>query len=259
MTVRDTPWTPGTPCWIDLMTPDQEAARAFYSALFGWQIDVGPEETGYYGMASIEGRSVAGIGGMMGMDHPPVWNTYLATADADATSKAVEQAGGSVIAPAMDVMEFGRMAFAQLPSGGVFSYWQAGTHNGVALANEPGSLSWNEFMTRDYPGAMDFYAAVFGYTYTDLGGGEFNYSTIEVDGNTVGGIGELPAEVPAEVPPHWRVYFAVDDCDAAVAKLSELGGAVHRPPQDMPYGRHADVADPQGAMFSLIKPATPEG
>lgn len=258
MTTRDTAWSPGTPCWVDLMTPDQEAARAFYGALFGWQIDVGPEETGYYGMASVDGRNVAGIGGMMGMDHPPVWNTYLATADADATSKAVEAAGGSVVAPAMDVMDFGRMAFAQVPSGGVFGYWQAGTHTGVGLANEPNSLSWNEFMTRDYAGAKDFYAQVFGYTYTDMSGDGFEYSMIEVDGNTVGGIGGLPAEVPAHVPPHWRIYFAVDDCDAAAAKVTELGGAVHSPPRDMPYGRHADVADPQGAMFSLIKPATPE-
>jgi predicted enzyme related to lactoylglutathione lyase len=255
MTVRDTPWAPGTPCWVDLMTTDQEAARAFYSSLFGWKIDVGPEETGYYGMASVDGRNVAGLGGMMGMDHPPVWNTYLATADADATSKAVEEAGGTVVAPAMDVMEFGRMAFAQVPGGGVFGYWQSGEHKGVALANEPGSLTWNEFMTRDYVGARDFYAKVFGHTYTDMSAEGFTYATIELDGNTVGGIGELPAEVPQHVPPHWRAYFAVDDCDAAVAKVTELGGSVQRPPSDSPYGRMADVADPQGAMFSVIKNA----
>jgi hypothetical protein len=259
MTTRDTAWPPGTPCWIDLMTPDQPAARDFYSALLGWQIDIGPEETGFYGTALVDGRRVAGIGGMMGMDHPPVWNTYLATADADATSKAVEDAGGTVVAPAMDVMDFGRMAFAQAPGGGVFGYWQAGTHLGVALANEPGSLTWNEFMTRDYAGAKDFYAQVFGYTYTEIGGGDFNYAMVELDGETVGGIGDLPAEVPAHVPPHWRVYFAVDDCDASVAKVTELGGSVLRPAQDMPYGRHADVADPQGAMFAVIKPAAAGG
>ena len=112
-------------------------------------------------------------------------------------------------------------------------------------------------MCRDYEQAKQFYAAVFGYTYTEIGEGGFQYATIELDGNTVGGIGGLPAEVPGHVPPHWRVYFAVDDCDAAVQQVSDLGGAVQRPPQDMPYGRHADVADPQGAMFSVIKPATP--
>lgn len=256
MTVRDTPWDPGTPCWVDLMTTDQAAAHEFYAELFGWHVEVGGEETGGYAMARIDGRSVAGIGGMMGMDHPPVWSTYLATADADATSQAVESSGGTVLSPAMDVMEFGRMAFAQVPGGGAFGYWQAGTHTGFGVANDPNSVTWNEFMTRDLPAATQFYAAVFGYTYTDMGGG-MNYSTIEVGGNTVGGIGLLPAEVPEQVPPHWRVYFAVEDADAAVEKVTSLGGSVLRPPMDMPYGRHADVADPQGATFAVIKPASP--
>jgi predicted enzyme related to lactoylglutathione lyase len=257
MTIRETPWPPGTPCWVELMTTDQAAGREFYAALFGWQIDVGGEETGEYGMASVDRHSVAGIGGMMGMEHPPVWNTYLATADVDATCKAAEAAGATIVAPPMDVMDFGRMAHVQAPGGGVFGTWQAGTHLGLELANEPGSVTWNEFMTRDYERGKKFYADVFGYTYTDMGGGAFEYSTIEVDGNTVGGIGTLPSEVPAQVPPHWRVYFAVDDCDASVAKVTQLGGSVLRPPMDMPYGRHADVADPQGAMFSVIKPAAP--
>ena len=112
-------------------------------------------------------------------------------------------------------------------------------------------------MGRDYDGSKAFFAAVFGYTSTEMGDDNFQYAGIEVDGNTVGGIGTLPPEVPAQIPPHWRVYFAVDDCDATFARVTELGGAVLRPPMDMPYGRHADVADPQGAMFSVIKNATP--
>ena len=251
MTVRDTPWAPGTPCWVELMTTDQAAACDFYRALFGWEIEIGGEESGGYGMAALGGRSVAGLGGMMGMDHPPVWNTYLATADVEATTKAVEAAGGTVIAPPMDVMDFGRMAVAQLPSGGVFSCWQALSHIGVGLANEPGSLTWNEFMTRDYAGAKDFYAQVFGYEYAEIGSADFHYSEIKVEGNTVAGIGDLPADVPAQVPPHWRVYFAVADCDATLARATELGGRVVRPAEDTPFGRLADLADPQGAMFSI--------
>jgi predicted enzyme related to lactoylglutathione lyase len=241
------------------MTTDQPAAREFYAGLFGWDIEVGGEETGHYGMASVGGRNVAGIGGMMGMEHPPVWNTYLATPDVDGTCKSAESAGGSVLGPPMDVMEFGRMAFVQAPGGGVFGLWQAGTHLGATLANEPGSFTWNEFMTRDYEGAKEFYAQVFGYTYTDMGGDAFQYSTIEVDGATVGGIGRLPDEVPEHVPPHWRVYFAVADADAAVERVRGLGGGVTRPPADSPYGRLADVADPQGAMFTVIASATPGG
>jgi len=240
------------------MTPDQPAAREFYAALFDWQVDVGPEETGHYGMASLRGHSVAGIGGMMGMEHPPVWNTYLATEDVDASCKQAEAAGGTIVAPAMDVMEFGRMAFVQLPGGGVFGLWQAGTHNGCGLANEPGAYSWNEFMTRDYAGGKAFYGSVFGYTFTEVGGDDFQYSMVELDGRAVAGLGVLPDEVPAHVPPHWRVYFEVEDPDATAARAIELGGSVLRPPGDSPYGRHGDLADPQGAMFSVIRSATPE-
>lgn len=257
MVTRDIPWPDGTPCWLDLMTHDAAAARSFYGALFGWDIEVGGEETGFYGMCTVGGRQVGGIGQLQ-MEHPPVWTTYLATSDVDATVKEIGAAGGTVVQEPMDVFDFGRMAVAQDPTGGTFGLWQAGTHIGMAVANEPNTPTWNEFMTRDYPRAREFFTTVFGWTYTVLSEGDFEYSTFEVDGNTAGGIGALPAEVPQEVPAHWRAYFAVDDADTAVARASALGGSVLRPPEDMPYGRHADLADPQGATFCVIKPATPE-
>jgi uncharacterized protein len=257
MTTRDKPWPDGTPCWIDLMTSDVEAGRAFYGELFGWQFEVGGEETGFYALALLGGENVAGIGPLQ-MDHPPVWSTYLATGDAEASTDAAVRAGGTLLAPTMDVMDFGRMAFIQDPTSGTFGLWQAGTHIGTGRVNETGTLLWNELLTRDYAGSKDFYAAIFGYTYTEIGGDGMQYSTIEVEGNTVGGLGTLPTDVPAQVPPHWRVYFAVDDADANVEKAVALGGSVVRPAMDMPYGRHADLADPQGAMFSIIKPVPPE-
>lgn len=258
MTERDTAWPAGTPCWVDLMTTDLQAAQEFYAPLFGWQLAVGPPETGGYTVADVGGRAVAGLGAMQGgMEHPPVWTTYLATEDAAATAQAITAAGGQVLMEPMDVMHLGVMVVAQDPTGATFGVWQAKARTGVELANETGSLTWNELMTRDYAAAKDFYAAVFGYTYTEMGAGGFDYSTAEVDGTTIGGIGGLPAEVPPEVPAHWRVYFAVDDADATLEAVTQAGGSVLSPATDMPYGRHADVADPQGAAFSIIKPATP--
>lgn len=239
------------------MTTDAASARLFYEELFGWHMEVGGEDTGFYALASLDGRNAAGIGEMQ-MEHPPVWTTYLASADAEATMDAVARAGGTILQPPMDVMEYGRMAVIQDPTGGAVGIWQAKQHIGTAVVNEPGALVWNEFMTRDYGAATEFFTAVFSYTYTDMGADGFQYATIEVDGNTVGGIGTLPADLPAEVPPHWRAYFAVDDADESVDRVVKLGGTVIRPPADMPYGRHADVADVQGAMFSVIKPASPE-
>jgi uncharacterized protein len=256
MTLRDNPWPVGTPCWVDLMTSDVGAALSFYGDLFGWQLTVGGPETGGYAMAELGGRAVAGIGPIpQGQQFPPSWTTYLAVTDAAATAGTVTAAGGTVLTPAFDVLDAGTMAVVQDPTGGVFGLWQAGRHFGAAVANEPNTLTWNELVTRDYQVAKDFYAAVFGYTYTEIGDENFQYCTIEVEGNTVGGLGGLPAEVPAEVPAHWRLYFAVDDADAAISKAVELGGSVLRPAEDMPYGRWGDVADAQGATFSLLKPA----
>ena len=162
MTVRDTPWPPGTPCWVDLMTTDPAAARSFYADLFGWDIEVGGEETGGYATATVGGRRVAGIGGLLGMKHPPVWSTYLATENLDATLAATSAAGGAVAVPAMDVLDLGRMAFGQVQGGGVFGCWEAGSHSGVQLANVSNALTWNEFMGRDYAATKAFYASVFG-------------------------------------------------------------------------------------------------
>lgn len=251
MVNRDTPWPDGTPCWVDLMTTDATAARQFYGGMFGWDISVGGEETGYYGMATLGGRNVAGIGQMAG-GNPPAWTTYLAIGDADATAAAITTAGGTVLQQPFDVLDVGRMLVAGDPTGAVFGVWQAKSHNGFQIANESNAVTWNEVLTRDRKAAEEFYAAVFGYTYTSFGEG---YSMFEVNGNTAGGIGEFPADAPPEAPSHWRAYFAVDDADAAVARVVELGGSVVRQPQDMPYGRHADVSDPQGAYFAVIAPA----
>jgi predicted enzyme related to lactoylglutathione lyase len=253
MVTRDTPWPDGTPCWVDIMTTDSAGAREFYGTLFGWDIEVGPPETGGYGMASARGRHVAGIGQLEGLENPPAWTTYLATSDVAATCAAIEAAGGTILAPPMQVMEHGSMAVVFDSAGAVFGLWQADQHTGVTLANEPNSLVWNELMTRDYEAAKAFYGSVFGWTFTDIGDAGFQYATVELNGVTVGGLGALPAEVPAEVPAHWRAYFAVANTDAALAQVEALGGSVRSAAQDTPYGRQADVADPQGALFAVLQ------
>jgi hypothetical protein len=258
MAERDTVWPPGTPCWADLMTTDLPAARLFYEGAFAWHFGESPAEAGGYLNAQLNDRSVAGLGPLpegMSVDVPS-WTTYLATTDARATADQIAAAGGTVFSPPMDVMGLGVMALATDPTGGTFGLWEGHLHTGFQLSNQAGVDAWNELMTHDYEAAKDFYATVFGYTYTEIGGGDFKYSTAEVGGQTVGGIGLMP-DGSDEVPAHWRLYFAVDDADASVNEIVRLGGSVISPPQDMPYGRHADVADGQGAVFAVIKPAMP--
>lgn len=251
MTTRDTPWPAGTPCWVDLGADDPAKARAFYSALFGWDIEVTGPETGEYGLASVGGKQVAGVGGKQSPDQPTVWTTYIASTDADATVDKAKSAGGQVFMEPMDVMDVGRMAIVADPGGAVFGIWQAGSHTGFQVANEAGSVTWNENFSRDFEGNKAFYGAVFGYTFGDMSNEQMSYATIDIDGRPAGGIGGMEM-FPAEVPAHWNLYFAVEDTDETVAKATELGGKVINPPMDTPFGRQATLTDDQGAPFSII-------
>jgi predicted enzyme related to lactoylglutathione lyase len=252
MTVRDTPWPDGTPCWADLGSPDMAKAREFYSDVFSWTVPPGGLETSGYSVAELKSRGVAGVGPKMGPpEAPTMWMTYLATSDADATAAKIKSAGGQLVMEAMDVMDVGRMAVAMDPAGAVFGLWQAGAFPGAQIVNEPGAMRWNEQMSWDFEGSSAFYAAVFGYDYGDASSG-LSYATFKVDGRDVGGIGGLHAGVPADTPAGWRVYFGAADTDASVARVLANGGSVIREPVDHPYGRMSTVADDQGAVFSLL-------
>lgn len=256
MSIRETPWPAGTPSWADLMTTDREASWAFYSRVLGWEIADSGEEMGHYGMASVDGKMVAGIGTAPDPSQapPPAWTTYLATDDLDKTVEAVQTAGGMIAVPPMQVGGAGRMAVAADPTGAFFGVWQAQGFIGCERVNEPGAMVWNQVMTRDAARAREFYAEVFGYTYTAMEG-DAEYHTIDGagPGNTVGGVGAMDASFPAEVPAHWDTYFLVTDADAVVAATTAAGGSITVPAFDTPVGRMAALADPQGAVFWIMQ------
>jgi predicted enzyme related to lactoylglutathione lyase len=242
----------GVPSWIDIGSPDPQGTAEFYGALFGWEAPEGPPENGGYRVAMVGDRAVAGIGPQQNPG-PPVWATYIAVENADEVVAKVLAAGGRVLAPAMDVLDVGRMAVCSDPQGAVFSLWQAGTHPGAQLVNEPGTWSWSELLTTDVEAAKSFYGEVFGWTANTAGAGPTGeYTEWQVGGRSVGGMMMKPPMMPAEVPPHWAVYFAVADTDTAVARILELGGSVLMPPMDIEPGRFATVADPFGAVFNVI-------
>ncbi len=251
-----TSYEPGTPCWIDLSTPDQDAAAEFYGALFGWSVeaDENAEETGGYRVAMLREKGIGGVMKTMEEGQPPAWSTYIAVADADATVAKAKEAGGEVMFEPMDVLDYGRMAFIVDPTGAVLGLWQPGKNIGAGLVNEPGALSWNELNSRDLEAAKRFYGAVFGWAFDDEHRGEGpGYTTILLDGNPVGGMLDLAAaEVPDEVPAHWQVYFATEDADAAVETTKQGGGGVMVEPFDTPVGRIAIVHDPFGASFGVV-------
>jgi predicted enzyme related to lactoylglutathione lyase len=249
----------GTPSWVELVTPDQSAARAFYAGLFGWDYDDNDMgEMGHYFIATYDGSELGGVSAQQpGMEgHPAYWGVYLAVDDVDATTAKVEAAGGTVEAGPFDVGDAGRMAAIQDPTGARVGLWQAGRTTGTQRANEPNTPTWNECVTGDVAAATRFYAEVLGMGSEPMDMGEAGSYTVlsDVNGRQVGGSMDL-GMLPEGTPPHWNVYFNVEDVDASVAKVTELGGASVAPAMDVPgVARMAMVAAPQGATFWVMAP-----
>ena len=247
-----TSYVPGTPSWVDLASPDLAASAAFYSSLFGWDaVDQG-EQAGNYHMMEKGGVPVAGAGPIMMEGQPPAWLTYVSVTDADASIAKVKAAGGTVFVEPMDVLDVGRMAVFADPSGAAAAVWQPRLHIGAGLVNEPGALAWNELSTRDLPAATAFYTEVFGWEAEPADMGGIDYTTWMLEGEQIGGMMAMPADVPAEVPSYWLAYFGTADCDATVAAATAAGAALIAGPIDIPPGRFAVLADPAGAMFGVI-------
>ncbi|WAS97036.1 VOC family protein [Nannocystis punicea] len=255
MTQR-TGYPDGAPCWADLNATDFDGARRFYSGLFGWAFDEPVAEFGHYTTARLGGRSVVGMAPKMPgqQDMPTVWSVYLKTSDADATVRRIEDGGGKVLVPPMEIPGQGRMAFAFDSAGAAFGLWEPASHTGAQAFDEPGAMCWHEVNSREGTKADAFYRGLFGYEQQQMGDGEkFDYVVYNLEGKAVGGRMQMTAEW-GDIPPHWMVYFRVADTDTSAARLTELGGKILHGPFDSPHGRIAVVSDPWGAIFSLVGP-----
>lgn len=259
MSPTRTEYPQGVPSWVDLGTPDVSKAVEFYGPLFGWTLEDtdDPEAFGGYRNFLVGEDRVAGVGPLMVEGQPPAWSVYLAADDAQAVAAAVKEAGGNVVQEPMQVGDFGAMALFTDPTGAFFGVWQAGSHPGAERVNEHGANTWNECMTRNPDAAKEFYAAVFGYTYSEMpaeAAPEGGYSMFEVDGAVSGGIAAIGEQHPPDVPAHWFTTFGHDDPDAAATQVAKLGGTVLAEPFDVPgVGRMAIVTDPWGAAFAVAR------
>lgn len=251
MPTRDTAWPNGTPCWIDYGAADLDAAKAFYTDVLGWTYTGGEPEYGGYLTCETRGLAAAGMAPQMDPADPPRWTTYFATDDADGAAGRISGAGGTLVVQPMDVGPMGRMAIALDPQGNPFGLWQAATHTGVRIYNEPGALVWNDAAVEDQAGAQAFYGAVFGFQFDPVEGTP-GYVTFGTAGRPLGGLG---AHQPG-MPQGWTTCFSVTSTDAAVAAAEKGGGKVATAPQDTPYGRWAVVEDPWGAAFSVMQELT---
>jgi predicted enzyme related to lactoylglutathione lyase len=247
---------PGRFCWPELVTIDPEAAKRFYTEVFGWTAEDtpgGPSMT--YTMLKLRGKEVGGLYArserQRGM--PPHWETYVAVASADEAAAKVRSLGGTVLLAPFDVMEAGRMAVLQDPTGAVLGVWQAKKSIGARLVDEPGTMCWCELATTEPKKAGAFYAGLFGWTLKPSGDG---YTELVRAGVSIGGMMEIGPD-GGEVPPHWLTYFSVADCDAITEAAQELGARARIPPKDIPnVGRFAVLIDPQGAQFAIVQLVT---
>jgi len=250
---------PGMFCWVELATSDAEAAKKFYTSFFGWSVKDNATDVGVYSMLQKNGKDAGALYQMgpqqQGM--PPHWGSYVCVESADETAAKAKELGGTVMMEPFDVMEHGRMAVIQDPTGAVFSLWQPKSHIGARVVSEPGAFCWNELYTTDPKRAGDFYSDLFGWNgeKIPISSGEYTIFT-----SGTGGMASGMMAIPREwggMPPNWLVYFAVDDCEGSVEKAKSLGASVTVPPMDVPnVGRMAILADPQGAAFAVIKLAS---
>ena len=254
---KRTEYAHGEFCWVDMMAHDLNQATEFYGTLLGWKAVPQDTQGGPpYTIFQVDGDDVTGLGEMndemRSQNIPPMWNNYINVEDVDATAAKVSELGGTVTMPPMQVVDAGRMAFIQDPSGANVAIWQKQNHFGAKRVNEPGCFSWNELATRDAKAASGFFSQLLGWEFEKAPDSPTEYYMITNQGSQNGGM-VIMDDAWAEVPPHWVPYFTVNDTDGTIEKLQRLGGQVRVPPVDIPVGRFAVVADNQGATFSIIK------
>ena len=243
----------GGVCWLDLWTSDVEGSRQFYRDLFDWTPEEPSEEFGGYWMFQRDGVPVAGAMGDMGeMKADNTWKIYLSTSDINETLAQGEHHGAHFHMPPMPVADLGIQTVLSDANGAVLGAWQPLSFPGFMTTDEHGTPCWFELNARDYAGAVDFYTSVFKLSaavWADSD--EFRYTTLVSHGKEVAGILDASSRLAPSDAAHWVVYWQVDDVDATLSRLRELGGTVHEGPLDSPFGRIATVADPAGAVFKL--------
>lgn len=247
MPTRSTNWPNGTPNWVDACFDDIKAAKNFYGKLFGWDIEFDADEQ--YGMCLKNGHPAAAIAPNVSDEFLGTWVTFFATDDVVGTSERVVAAGGTVVFEPMDIPETGRTVCFRDPEGALFGVWDGTGRVGFEIYNEPGSVGWNDLMTRDLARAQEFYGHVFGFTYEPMGEGYVTFKCPS-DGQAVGGM-HLANELPADAGASWLVHFVVADRDAGISLVEELDGEVLMS-FDTPFGPEAVVRGPGGEVFNII-------
>lgn len=251
---------PGSFCWVELGTTDQQAAKQFYGHLFGWtanDMPMGPDE--FYTMFKLNARDVAAAyklrPGQLQMNVPPHWMLYIAVADVDTAAKRAADLGGTVIVAPFDVFTAGRMTVVQDPTGAIFSMWEAREHKGIQVQQEEGAFCWADLLTKDRDRAAEFYSALFGWTIEKEDESQHHYYHVKNGEEYIGGMPAPDQQLPGTTP-HWSVYFQTANCEQQTAQAQSLGAkTLVANVKHENVGTLSIVLDPQGATFCLFQSA----
>ena len=251
----------GSFVWYELMTPDPAAAKRFYDAVVGWNIE--PRPSGDLDYRMIRRSDGGNAGGVLELSDEmrangarPIWLGYIGVSDVDAAVAALEADGATVTVPPRNVAEGLRIAMVSDPTG-VPLYVMHTTSEGTSDAfsvDQPQHVRWNELWSSDPERSVEFYKRHFGWAQDgDMDMGEMGkYRFVQHDGVTIGAIMPKMPDVPR---PMWNFYIGVDDIDRAAEAVKSGGGEIFQEPMQIPGGQYAlNGTDPQGAMFGLVGP-----
>lgn len=251
----------GSFIWYELISPDVDAAKTFYDAVVGWNVDrTSNFPNGYRMIARSDDAYAGGIlpltEEMRGHGARPGWLSYIGVDDVDATVAAAEADGAAAVAPAFDIPGIGRVALIADPQGAPF-YVMRGLSDQSSDAfsvDQPRHIRWNELSTTDADAAVAFYGRHFGWAQEgEMDMGEMGqYRFIHANGVAIGAIMPKMPEMPVSA---WTYYIGVDDIDRAAEAITGGGGQLLHGPMETPGGEYAlNAVDPHGASFGLVGP-----
>lgn len=258
--------TMGHFCWVDFATLNPEETKTFFQHIFAWKYNDQqmPDGSVYTMISTPSGGDVGGLyqmpDEMKAAGVPPHINNYIAVECVDETVKSAQELGATIKAAPFDVFDYGRMAVLSDPTGAVFSLWQIqegspDCESKAASRDEPGMFCWQELLTSDVDQASSFYTALFGWELAEMDMGSMDYTIIKNQGDDIGGMMALPAEMQ-NIPPYWSTYFTVADLDETITVVKKNNGHVIVDPQEIPQaGRFAVCQTPDQIVFCLYQGA----
>lgn len=248
---------PGMPCWVELATGDEDAAQHFYGTLFGWTFRAHRDPstpTGWYLIATLGGTQAGGLY-RAAPGSAPQWTVNIAVHNTTAAAEWVARLGGVVTLRPVAIPHRGSVLHGQDPAGAPLVLWQPPPDWNFGTG-VPNTFATADLNTRDGATADAFFGRLFHYRCVQIGDHHgIDYAEWQLDHQPVLYRYVMGPEYPPGTPPHWMVYFAADPAtgvDATAAHAVTLGGRIVVDPYDSPWGRIAVVADPAGAVFSIV-------